>query len=172
MSFDFPFSKPAGWLPEKFVLVALLVVHIAWIITHLVLVTREQINPWKLGGYGMYTTVYSDPVLYVYDMRFSEFQLPTSAYSYDEFVQKNFGFTFRCRRFSEESLKDFFKASPQLVGVYLRFIVGELELMRNPIRAERVPQSVLEVRWTDPNTFLYAGQVCDELYNGEIKVKP
>jgi hypothetical protein len=33
----------------------LLIVHSVWILNHLRLVAGDKINPWKLGGYGMYT---------------------------------------------------------------------------------------------------------------------
>ena len=36
-------------------LVGIFIIHTLWIVVHLILVMNNQINPWKLGGYGMYT---------------------------------------------------------------------------------------------------------------------
>ena len=55
MWFRLPFSDSAGWSLRKLVIVALVVLHSVWIVVHLNLVSRDLINPWKLGGYGMYT---------------------------------------------------------------------------------------------------------------------
>ena len=57
MWFRLPFSDSAGWSLRKLVIVALVVLHSVWIVVHLNLVSRDLINPWKLGGYGMYTTL-------------------------------------------------------------------------------------------------------------------
>lgn len=57
MLFRMPFSDPAGWSLRKATIVGLVVLHSAWIVFHMILVSRELINPWKLGGYGMYTTL-------------------------------------------------------------------------------------------------------------------
>jgi hypothetical protein len=43
-------------LPVKYFLWTLLGLHAGWILFHMILISFEQINPWKLGGYAMYTT--------------------------------------------------------------------------------------------------------------------
>ena len=42
-------------LAIRALLIFLLGIHSVWIVIHLNLVARDQINPWKLSGYGMYT---------------------------------------------------------------------------------------------------------------------
>src|SRR5262245_62766746 len=40
---------------SKGIVAGLLILHIAWIGNHMRLVASGQINPWRLGGYAMYT---------------------------------------------------------------------------------------------------------------------
>ena len=44
----------------------LLLAHVGWICVHLGLVAKEQINPWKLGGYGMYTVPHYTALTHVF----------------------------------------------------------------------------------------------------------
>ena len=73
MLFRLPFSDPTGWSIRKGILVGLVVLHSVWIVVHLNLVSRDLINPWKLGGYGMYTTAHPNPGLHLFDSRVSSF---------------------------------------------------------------------------------------------------
>ena len=73
MSYKLPFSNPAAWSVRKIILVSLIALHAVWIGIHLNLVSKNLINPWKLGGYGMYTTANNGPVLHISDRRFEQF---------------------------------------------------------------------------------------------------
>ena len=48
---------------RKAVIFGLLALHTVWIANHLRLVYQDRINPWRLGGYGMYTRPNSPTVL-------------------------------------------------------------------------------------------------------------
>jgi hypothetical protein len=75
MSYELPFSKPSGWSAQKVVLLGLISLHATWIVFHLTLVSLELVNPWKLGGYGMYTTVHPKPGLHLSDSRYDGFEI-------------------------------------------------------------------------------------------------
>ena len=57
--------KRAGFA-FKLLVGLLLLAHVGWICVHLNLVAREQINPWKLGGYGMYTMPHYKALTHVF----------------------------------------------------------------------------------------------------------
>ncbi len=171
MLFRLPFSDPAGWSFRKAIIVGLVVLHSAWIVVHLNLVSRDLINPWKLSGYGMYTIPHPNPVLHVFDSRFAGFEIPSDTYKAYDIVSQNRFFIFRCQPITVASLQVFLNDNPKFVGVPLRFIVTELKLLRDPIRPEREPHSILEIRWTGQTTFDYAGKICGELYHGKAELK-
>ncbi len=172
MSYELPFSKPAGWPVQKIILLGLVVIHTAWIVIHLNLVAREQINPWKLGGYGMYTTPHPRPVMSLFDRRFEGFEIGMPEEAAAQLASDNAYYIFRCQPLTEVSLQNFLKNSPGFTGVPLRFIVTERKMLRDPVRAERLPHAILEIRWTGKTTFDYAGKVCGKIYRGKSELKP
>ncbi len=172
MSFELPFSKPSGWPIQKIVLLGLIVVHAVWIVIHLNLVSRELINQWKLGGYGMYTGPHNSAAIHLFDARFGDFEIQLSDKDRRNITRSNHHFIFRCEPMTLPSLLKFLKDNPRHVGVPLRFIVTERKMLRNPIRPERSPHAILEIRWTGQSTFDYAGKVCGKLFRGEAELKP
>ena len=171
MSFERPFSSPPGWPPRKIALVGLILLHSAWIIVHLNMVSQGRINPWKLSGYGMYTIPNPKPQLFVYDMNFSPYFVPPSEVKPKGFIKKNWAFVFRCRPYTESSLIAFFQENPDLVNRKLRLATVERKFFRNPIRQKRLPQAQMDIRWPEPGTFEYAGRFCDKLYRGKVDFK-
>ncbi len=172
MYFELPFSKPTGWFVQKVVLLGLIVLHTVWIVIHLSLVSRELINPWKLGGYGMYTTVEPDAALSVFDSRIDGFEIPVDDKDRANLGNENQFLIFRCRPLTVASLQNFLKNNPRFTGVPLRFIVTERKLLKDPIRAERVPHAILEIRWTGQTTFDYAGKICGKIFRGKSGLRP
>lgn len=172
MSYELPFSKPAGWSVQKVILLALVAVHAVWIVIHLNLVSRELINPWKLGGYGMYTVPHPAPALSVFDRRFDGFEITVSDEDRIKLTQDNRYFVFRCRSMNVASLQRYLRDNPRFVGIPLRFIISEKKMMRKPIRTEYLPHAILEIRWTGRSTFDYAGKVCGKLYRGKAELRP
>lgn len=171
MSYKLPFSDPAGRSVIRVILLALIGLHGLWIVIHMNLVSRELINPWKLGGYGMYTTANNDPVIFVFDARMDTFAIPITAKDRAKMARANKFFVFRCNPITTTSLQGFLKDNPRFVGVPLRFVFTERKMYRDPLRPERVPYSILEIRWTGQSTFDYAGKACDKLYNGQAELK-
>ncbi|MEM9472008.1 MAG: hypothetical protein AAGA00_08615 [Pseudomonadota bacterium] len=171
MSYELPFSRPRGWSAQKVILLGLVAIHAIWIVIHLNLVSRELINPWKLGGYGMYTTVHPSPAVYLFDSRFQGFQVPVKDEHLNRLARENHHFIFRCEPITVSSLQTFLSNNPRFHGIPLRFIVTERKYLRNPIRTERRPHAVLEIRWTGQVTFDYATKVCGKVYRGESELK-
>lgn len=170
MLFELPFSNPKGWTLQKVIFAAIIVVHATWIAFHLNLVSRGLVNPWKVGGYGMYTVPAPKPFLHVYDQLFIGIEAPISGASRANFRRNNHQFSFQCQPLTEYSLQVFFKENPQLIGHTLRFFVSQVKFLQNPISAARQMQSVLEVGWRDPETVQYTGQVCGKIYEGQLKL--
>ncbi len=172
MSYEVPFSKPGGWSVQKGILLGLIVLHTAWIVIHMNLVSRELINPWKLGGYGMYTTVHPAPALSLFDSRIPGFEVPMDDKDRAKLTSENKFFIFRCQPLTIASLQTFLKNNPRFTGVPLRFILTERKFLRDPIRAERLPHSILEIRWTGQDTFDYAGKICGKIFRGKSELRP
>ena len=171
MSYELPFSRPTGWSSRKIILLGLIVAHSAWIVFHLNLVSRGLVDPWKLGGYGMYTTVHPQPKMLLLDRRYAGRLIADTEYKRRGFVAKNFLFVLRCRPIALASLQDLFDENPKLVGVPLRIVITEQRLLRNPIRHKRTAYSVLDLRWLGWSSFEYVGKVCDNSYNGKGALK-
>lgn len=172
MFFRLPFSEPAGWSVHKAIVVGFVVLHSAWIILHLNLVSRELINPWKLGGYGMYTTADPQSGLHLFDSRVPGFEIPSPAYDDSKLIRENRYFHFRCQPITVASLQTFLKDNSRFIGVPLKFMITERKILLDPIRSERLPQSILEIRWTGQRTFDYAGQICGEIFRGKAELEP
>jgi len=171
MSFEFPFTNPTGWSLQKTIFAGIVVLHAAWIVFHLNLVSQGLINPWKLGGYGMYTTAPHNAKLHVFDRQFPGVEAPLSKKSLRDFIRENKFFVFQCQPLKEKSLLEFYRNNPDLIGHTLRFFISQRKLLRNPIRTKRQAHSILEIVWAGPDTFEYTGQVCGKIYEGQLKMK-
>ena len=170
MSFELPFTSPRGWSLQKTIFAAIIVLHTCWIVFHLNMVSQGLLNPWKLGGYGMYTIAPPKAMLHVFDRQFPGVEAPISKKSHHKFRRENNYFNFLCQPLKEKSLQGFFRSNPDLVGHTLRFFVSQNKFLRNPIRSKRRAHSILEVTWTGPSTFQYTGQVCRKIYEGQLKL--
>ncbi len=155
-----------------FVIFGLLAIHTLWIFTHLNLVSRDLINPWKLGGYGMYTKPANRARLRIFDVstKTAE-QIPRMTFRANDFYEANLRYIFRCRPMSKKSFLLFMRKNPHLTNINLRFEIREREFQRQPIRAKWVTHSVAEITWLDDTKFSYTGKVCDTQYSGEAEFK-
>jgi len=57
---------------RKWIIAGLLILHIAWIGNHLRWVANDEINPWRMGGYAMYTVPSLGQRILVFDASFPE----------------------------------------------------------------------------------------------------
>jgi len=171
MSFKFTRVKLKELSVRHIVIIGLLVVHTGWIITHLNPVSRGQINPWKLGGYGMYTLPDYKAKLRIYDISSKPKLMVRSNYKTRNFRNANLRYVFRCRKFSEAALMVFFKDNPHLVNTDLKFILRERVFSRRPVGVKRVTYSTVDVRWPKQDKFTYMGEICGEKYLGKVDYK-
>jgi hypothetical protein len=158
----------------KFVIFAVLIFHTLWILNHLRWVATGQINPWELGGYGMYTAPEPRATLTLFDARFpgAYFRLDPSTYSLTRYrnVSKftNIRRAFRCAHIRPEQLKAFFEENPQFRGRNLGFLYTEGKFIRNPVSVRRVEQGHVTIIWTGNDFFEYTSEFCGDRETGKV----
>lgn len=180
MSSDIPAPAATGArspLGVRLLIWFLLVVHAGWICVHLRLVSLDQINPWKLGGYGMYTVPNYMALTHVYlfDEATGQWaELPRSLNRFNSvlFDQANHLHVFRCRPPSAESLAAFMDENPQLRYRPLTIVLSEQRFSRAPIGVTREPFANLQIGWAGRETFAYRGEVCGTAFSGERAYTP
>jgi len=172
MSFNVSLAKLKNLSALHYVVIALVTVHTSWILYHLNLVSKDLINPWKLGGYGMYTKPTNRAKLRLYDIRSKTTRISKRDYTSRNFRNSNLRYVFRCRPISEKSFLIFLRDNPHLANVDLKFMIREREFTRNPIGTKWVPHSVAELKWPQEDKFTYSGEVCGTKYSGEVAYNP
>lgn len=172
MSFKLSRAKLKGLTAKHIVIIGLLFVHSAWIITHLNLVSRGLINPWKLGGYGMYTQPDYKAKLRVYDINTKSKLIMRKKYKARNFRNANLRYVFRCREISEDAFIVFFNDNPHLVNTDIRFTLSERKFSRSPVAVKRIIYSTADIRWGKEEKFTYSGEICGDDYLGMVEFKP
>src|SRR5262245_1176834 len=82
---------------RKWAVVAILVLHVGWIANHMRLVANDRINPWRLGGYAMYTVASPALKMVAIDPDFPDTPLVAGFMRYEAAVRfTNATRTFRC----------------------------------------------------------------------------
>lgn len=150
--------------PVRLILGGLLVLHILWIGTHLYLVKNHHLNPWKLGGYGMYTK----PA--------PRFRLNAHVEGVDAgerkwrrkpaFAVANRNFVMPCQPFSAEKVAGFYRDNPEAVGKKTNLLVRIKSFKRYPIEVEYLPKVELAITWPDANTYTWKGRICGQNSEG------
>ncbi len=172
MPFNLSLAKLKNLSGLHYVIIGLLTVHVSWIVFHMNLVSKDLINPWKLGGYGMYTKPNNKARLRVYDIRDKTKRLSKKTYASKNFRDENLRYIFRCRKITEEAFLIFLRDNPHLANVDLRFLIRERKFTRSPVAVKWVPHSVAEIKWQQSDKLTYSGSVCGEEYSGEIEYRP
>jgi hypothetical protein len=146
---------------RKWAIWGLLILHIAWIGNHMRLVAAGQINPWRLGGYAMYTVPNPAERSQLFDADFRD--MPVQAYflQYERATRlTNYGRAFRCANVPASALLAFFEENQDLIGRNLAFVYSEKQLVRTPPGTKRVTQGVVVVIWRDERSFTYTNRFC------------
>ncbi|MEM8793597.1 MAG: hypothetical protein AAGE80_18405 [Pseudomonadota bacterium] len=159
----------------KVLVFAILAVHTIWICVHLGLVSQNLINPWKLGGYGMYTVPNNKARLHVFLFdnqsggwrELAEGQ--ANSYLFDT---ANYLHVFRCRQPSADSIARFFDENPHLRYRPVTLALSERILTREPIGESRKIYAKLEVAWGGETKFGYRGELCGEAFDGTRDYTP
>jgi hypothetical protein len=146
---------------RKWAVAGLLILHIGWIANHMRWVATDQINPWKLGGYAMYTVPAPMANFQVYDAEFPDTPALVNTMRYEAAERfTNSGRTFRCAQVPPAALREFFEENGNLIGKHLAFIYTERRFNRNPRSIKREIQGVMELSWQDARTFTYRTSFC------------
>ncbi|MBY8976035.1 hypothetical protein KHP62_09475 [Rhodobacteraceae bacterium NNCM2] len=149
----------------------LLALHIGWLCVHVWLVKTHQINPWKLGGYAMYTVPHPNALTHVFifdegAQKWSELERTKALFNSYLFDRANYLHVFRCRPPSTESLTGFMDENPHLRYRPLTIAITENMFSKDPIGAERKPVATLQIAWAGENKFAYQGMVCGKGFEG------
>ena len=146
MTWLFKFVRKPSTI-TSWIFVVLVVIHSAWIANHLRLHAEGVINPWKGGGYGMYTNLSPGPRFIVYtDMVFPVATTPANRitkFNEAPLMEKtnilNFNRFFRCRNVSPTALKRFIRQNRSKlkryvsVGVQERYVDQETRAAKGKI---------------------------------------
>lgn len=145
----------------KWIFAALLVFHIAWIANHMRLVAAGQINPWKLGGYGMYTVPQPTSRLLVIDAAFPRTPTPVNLVRYLSAQRfRNPGRVFLCDHIPTESIRALIYENRNLIGRRIAIFVVEIRFVRKPPSIERIVRGYVTLTWQDMHTFNYVSRFC------------
>jgi len=152
---------------RKWIIGGLLILHIAWIGNHLRWVAGGQINPWRLGGYGMYTIPNPISGLRIYDANFPATPIRASSIGYDIATRfTNSMRTFRCADVPAAALLAFFEDNRGLIGRNLAFVYSERQFVRDPPSTKRVVQGTVTLSWQDTRSFTYTNRFCGNEHTG------
>lgn len=158
---------------RRWIVYAILAVHIVWLIIHCFLSSQGSINQWKMSGYGMYTGPNPNIYLEVYAGS-SENEPPTKINWYKEkaYRKSNFDFGFYCLETNAEKINILLKDNPGLVGMDMDIVVSGRFMEKNPISPTYQTVSSTHIEWIDQETYQYTSEVpkCDgKTYSGQGK---
>lgn len=162
---------------RTFLIFGLLLLHVGWIGYHLTMVAGQKINPWKLGGYGMYTVPHLDPWTHAYlfdgtKRQWVELNRADGLFGTFKFNRANALHVFRCRPFSSESLVSFFDENPHLRNRPLTLAVSEVQFDRNDASHKRNLIKSAQIVWPSQTAFAYKGESCDQPFEGVANYLP
>ena len=166
--------SPSSRIQQSFV-VFVLVVQVIWIANHMRWIANEQINPWKLGGYAMYTVPNSKGRIDISKVSPSGETGPldpTITYNFVEFKRgvesANPGRVFHCAPLEPKSLRVFFEENPLLRGLNLVFTFSGTRLSRDPVAMQRYEQGRVQIQWIGDSNLVYGNLFCGNVETGEI----
>lgn len=146
---------------RKWIILGLLILQIGWIGNHIRLVASDQINPWRLGGYAMYTVPNPNVEFWVYEPDFSNQPIPVNTVQYEAATRlTNATRTFRCAGMSSAALLAFFNENRNLIGRNLLFVFGERRFVRSPPSTKGQVQGTVAVTWQDRRSFTHVSKFC------------
>ena len=164
---------PSSERLTRIVIAALLVIHALWLVNHMRWVAADRINPWKLGGYAMYTVPATWTTFAVMDISDANAPalLTTSDYDASGFVKSRGWFnrrrSFRCLHLADDILRVFFEDNPALAGVPILLYFSDREFVRDPVSVRYREQGRVEVKWDDAGkSFEYKSTFCGETKTG------
>lgn len=158
-------------LPRRFarpILFGLLAANVMWIATHMYMVSTDRIDPWKGGGYGMYTKPNPRTTM---NIRFPDAAGEAVKAPRDWlFMRDNYYFVFKCRPVSVRSLVEYIDRHPELKGKPLNLELLEIGFRTRPVgrQLKRVGKGGLRYRGDGTAVLIY--EACGETYRTEIRL--
>lgn len=146
----------------------LLFLHVVWVANHLRLVAKDAIDPWKLGGYGMYTGPAPSQTMFVFEVspRQQIRRIPNRTIKQRSYVLATFwtnrGRVFRCTHIPASALIGLFGDNERLVGRRLILIYAENEFKHQPPSVDRVKRGEVNIEWQDDRRFTYVSNFCGD----------
>ncbi len=149
---------------RSWILYGLLIIHTYWIGTHMCLVANGKINPWKMGGYGMYTGPSPRPSLKVYQENSDgEFKkIPREQLRLYRYKQANYHYNFYCKTVTPDELNIFLEDNPQFVGKNINLKVKGQFMTTKPIERVIKTISTIRVRWKNSTQYNYQMEYCQD----------
>ncbi len=153
----------AGWRAKlPYVFGAVFVIHASWVATHVMLVADDRVDPWKLGGYGMYTT----PSLQTH------VEISYKAYGRDwrlagphaAFASDNADWRFLCRPPTERSIRSLLEREPVLEGRPVAYQLTRRFLDRAPIGPDWRPIAAGSLTYNENGEAVLAHEACGETH--------
>lgn len=146
---------------RKWAVAGLLLLHLGWIFNHMRWVVNDDINPWRLGGYAMYTVPNPATAFQVYDAAFPDMPVPANTKRYEAAERfTNPGRAFRCAPVLPAAMQAFFEENGNLIGRTVALVFTERRLHRHPRSVGREMQGVVDVTFQDERTFTYRSRFC------------
>jgi hypothetical protein len=146
---------------RKWIIVGLLILHTAWIGNHMRWVAGGRIDPWRLGGYAMYTIPSPAARLHVFFADRPDAPIRVNSTRYHSATRfTNPSRMFRCADVPAAALLAFFEENRELIGSNLAFVYSERQFIRNPPSTKRVVQGTVAVSWRDTRSFAYTNRFC------------
>ena len=161
---------PANSRIPQVVIIVALVLHSLWILNHLRWVAAQQIDPWKLGGYGMYTVPPPRGRVNLLDVsnRGQPIRIDPSNYSLKRFGAVSISRVFRCAHVRSSDLKVFFEDNPQFRGINLGFLYVEGIFVKNPVAQKRARQGRVSINWANNDLFEFTSEFCGTQESGKV----
>ena len=158
---------------KRWILYAILAVHIVWLLIHCSLSYQGWINQWKMTGYGMYTG--PSPNLYSQVYLGNGENIATTSINLlkdQDYRKVNYYFGFYCLQTNAEKINILLNDNPELIGRDFRIVVNGRFMSKYPISSTNETISRTQIEWTGEDTYRYTSVVpkCDgKTYSGQGK---
>ena len=152
---------------NRLLLLLIFIVHALWASHHMLLHHQDKVNPWKGGGYAMYTIPSPQPeAVVLYESNLDEWQQvdPSNLTLFNKQRKHN---TYYCKIFTEKDLLVLLSTNPQIIGMNTEIHFVKWVMNKFPITMEQHQYGGVRLFWPDDGVYSYVHQNCDgKIYRG------
>lgn len=142
---------------------ALLLAQVTVVLIHMVMVTGGYINPWKWGGYAMYTVPGGTPTVEVFQ-RFDEgASALTATLELEGYRVAHQYFHYYCQPQRAAGIATLLRDNPSLQGMDIDLVIAVATFDRYPLRQSLRELSRVTVRWSDATHYTFNSTTCGRL---------